>query len=91
MGKSIVMIRNVTKEKIKEAMSDIGDNKAPGPDGYTLVFFKRSWNVVGDEVWLAIQEFFNSGKLIGQLKSTLITLVPNVKQPQKVSQYRQLL
>nr|GEY07351.1 hypothetical protein [Tanacetum cinerariifolium] len=37
------MVRDVTKEEIKEAMFGIGDNKAPGPDGYTSSFFKKAW------------------------------------------------
>ncbi|GJY33938.1 hypothetical protein Tco_0418407 [Tanacetum coccineum] len=35
------MIRPVTNVEIKKAMFDIGDDKAPGPDGYTSAFFKK--------------------------------------------------
>ncbi|XP_022024504.1 uncharacterized protein LOC110924825 [Helianthus annuus] len=43
------MIRQVTREEVKSAMFSIGENKAPGPDGYTSAFFKNSWEIVGDE------------------------------------------
>ncbi|GJZ40645.1 protein LAZ1 [Tanacetum coccineum] len=43
------MTRQVTNDEIKSAMFDIGDNKAPGPDGYTSAFFKQGWDVVGQE------------------------------------------
>ncbi|GJY45973.1 RNA-directed DNA polymerase, eukaryota, reverse transcriptase zinc-binding domain protein, partial [Tanacetum coccineum] len=36
------MIREVTDKEIKDALFDIGDNKAPGPDGYSSVFFKKN-------------------------------------------------
>ncbi|GJS81536.1 hypothetical protein Tco_0748077 [Tanacetum coccineum] len=39
---SINMVVDVDKE-IKEAMFDIGENRAPGPDRYTSAFFKHSW------------------------------------------------
>lgn len=52
------MIRQVTAEEIKEAMFNIGDDKAPGPDGYTAAFFKASWNIIGPDVVDAIKEFF---------------------------------
>ncbi|KAJ0433549.1 putative Endonuclease/exonuclease/phosphatase superfamily [Helianthus annuus] len=34
------MIRQVTREEVKSAIFSIGENKAPGPDGYTSAFFK---------------------------------------------------
>nr|XP_043639236.1 uncharacterized protein LOC122610306 [Erigeron canadensis] len=40
--KALDMIRQVTTEEIKDAMFDIGNDKAPGPDVYTSAFFKSS-------------------------------------------------
>ncbi|GJY93983.1 RNA-directed DNA polymerase, eukaryota, reverse transcriptase zinc-binding domain protein [Tanacetum coccineum] len=56
------MTRPVTDEEIKRAMFDIGNDKSPGLDGFTSVFFKRSWNVVGQDVCNAIRELFRNGK-----------------------------
>ncbi|GJV78853.1 hypothetical protein Tco_1514723 [Tanacetum coccineum] len=36
------LARQVTDMEIKDAMFDIGDDRASGPDGYTSAFFKRS-------------------------------------------------
>lgn len=82
------MVRHVSDAEIKEAMFDIEDSKAPGPDGFTAKFFKASWGIIGKEVCLAIQEFFNSGKLLGELNATLISLVPKIPTPNKVSDFR---
>nr|XP_043612922.1 uncharacterized protein LOC122584908 [Erigeron canadensis] len=38
------MIRTVSQEEIKKAMFSIGDNKAPGPDGFSSAFFKKTWD-----------------------------------------------
>ncbi|GKC86929.1 RNA-directed DNA polymerase, eukaryota, reverse transcriptase zinc-binding domain protein, partial [Tanacetum coccineum] len=43
------MVIDVTDKEIKEAMFDIGENKAPGPDGFTSAFFKHSWKIIGKE------------------------------------------
>nr|GEU83844.1 hypothetical protein [Tanacetum cinerariifolium] len=40
------MIRPVTNEEVKRAMFDIGDDKSPGLDGYSSLFFKESWDTV---------------------------------------------
>ncbi|GJR70110.1 RNA-directed DNA polymerase, eukaryota, reverse transcriptase zinc-binding domain protein [Tanacetum coccineum] len=44
------MVIEVSNKEIKDAIFDIGDNKAPGPDGFTSTFFKRAWNIVKDDV-----------------------------------------
>ncbi|GKC66611.1 RNA-directed DNA polymerase, eukaryota, reverse transcriptase zinc-binding domain protein [Tanacetum coccineum] len=36
------MVKEVSNKEIKDALFDIGDNKAPGPDGYSFVFFKKA-------------------------------------------------
>ncbi|GKD13979.1 aspartic peptidase, partial [Tanacetum coccineum] len=48
------MTKPVTNEEIKKAMFGIGDDKAPGPDGFTSLFFKKGWDVVGQDVCNAI-------------------------------------
>ncbi|GJT20143.1 RNA-directed DNA polymerase, eukaryota, reverse transcriptase zinc-binding domain protein [Tanacetum coccineum] len=49
-----MMIREVSSKEIKDAIFDIDSNKASGPDGYSSEFFKKAWEVVGDDVCLAI-------------------------------------
>ncbi|KAL2246328.1 UNVERIFIED_CONTAM: Retrovirus-related Pol polyprotein from type-2 retrotransposable element R2DM, partial [Sesamum indicum] len=43
------LYREVTAMEVKDAIFNINDNKAPGPDGYSSCFFKKAWNVVADQ------------------------------------------
>ncbi|XP_021991446.1 uncharacterized protein LOC110888219 [Helianthus annuus] len=63
-GVATNMVHQVTTEEIKKAMFDIGNDKAPGPDGYTAALFKSAWHIVGSEVSDAILDFFNTGRLL---------------------------
>ncbi|GJX84888.1 hypothetical protein Tco_0335662, partial [Tanacetum coccineum] len=36
------MVMDITNKEIKEAIFCIGNDKAPKPDGFTVIFFKRS-------------------------------------------------
>ncbi|XP_020275897.1 uncharacterized protein LOC109850319 [Asparagus officinalis] len=80
----------VSKEEIKKPVFSMSDNNASGPDGYSVAFYKSSWEIVGDEVTLAIEEFFKTGKLLGAVNSTSITLIPMVQCPQNPSKFRSI-
>ncbi|CAH9093976.1 unnamed protein product, partial [Cuscuta europaea] len=70
------LISPVLDIEIKNAMFDIGDDKAPGPDGFTSAFFKENWSIVGEDVVEAVRGFFESGRLLKQINHTIIALIP---------------
>ncbi|GJY83708.1 RNA-directed DNA polymerase, eukaryota, reverse transcriptase zinc-binding domain protein [Tanacetum coccineum] len=82
------MIKKVSDKEVKEALFDIEDDKVHGPDGFTSKFFKETWDTLGNEVCQAVQQFFDTRKLLGEVNATVISLVPKIKTPNKVSYYR---
>ncbi|GKC03934.1 RNA-directed DNA polymerase, eukaryota, reverse transcriptase zinc-binding domain protein [Tanacetum coccineum] len=48
------MVRDICDEEIKEAMFQIDNNKAPGLDDFSSLFFKKAWSIasLGDLVGL---------------------------------------
>jgi hypothetical protein len=43
------------------AISELGLNKAPGPDGMTGLFYKTYWQIVKISVIDSVQSFFRGG------------------------------
>ncbi|GJV21152.1 uncharacterized protein Tco_1370172 [Tanacetum coccineum] len=82
------MVREVFDSEIKGALFSMGDDKAPGPDGLTVTFFKKSCDIVGGEITIAIMDFFTNGKLLKELNHTIISLIPKVFIPSKINDYR---
>ncbi|KAJ9539059.1 hypothetical protein OSB04_031792 [Centaurea solstitialis] len=82
------MIRPITDLEIRNAMFGIGNDKAPGSDGFSSRFFKASWDIVGGEVSVAIHNFFYSGILLKELNHTFICLLPKIPNATSVSDYR---
>ncbi|KAL0292748.1 UNVERIFIED_CONTAM: hypothetical protein Sradi_6975500 [Sesamum radiatum] len=78
----------VTPNKIKTAVFDIDEVKAPGPDGYSSGFFKAAWPIVGEELTRAVLEFFQTRRLLKQINATLISLIPKVANPTTVTEFR---
>jgi hypothetical protein len=69
-------------------MFSMKGNKAPGPDGFSASFYQKAWPVVGSCVEEAVLEFFGSGKLLKEVNSTIITLVPKKRNPSSMGDYR---
>ncbi|GKF49196.1 hypothetical protein Tco_0142447, partial [Tanacetum coccineum] len=82
------MIQQVTNLEIKQAIFDIDNDKAPSPNGFTACFFKKAWSIVGDDVSHAIKEFFHTGNLLKEVNASMISLIPKMATPNKVSDFR---
>ncbi|KAL2246969.1 UNVERIFIED_CONTAM: hypothetical protein Sindi_2549200 [Sesamum indicum] len=77
-----------TPADVKQAVFDIAEDKAPGPDGYSSGFFKAAWPIVGQEVTSAVLDFFSIGRLLKQINTTIFALIPKVHSPMTVSDFR---
>ena len=85
---ALYMIRDVTPSEVKDAIFSMGDDKAPGPDGYSAAFFKGAWDIVSEDVTKAVQEFFVNGKLLKEINHTTIALLPKINSPTRITDFR---
>ncbi|GJU89583.1 RNA-directed DNA polymerase, eukaryota, reverse transcriptase zinc-binding domain protein [Tanacetum coccineum] len=70
------MCRGVSEVEVKNAMFDIDDSKAHGPNGFTTRFYKYAWSFIGKDVCK------------DEVNATLISLVSKMQNPNKVSDFR---
>lgn len=75
-------------EEVKMAVFDMASLKAPGPDGLHAIFYQLMWNVVGTSVVSFIKNFLDSGIMPEGMNDTLITLVPKIEHPERVTHLR---
>ncbi|KAE8674971.1 hypothetical protein F3Y22_tig00111708pilonHSYRG00398 [Hibiscus syriacus] len=78
-----MIAKEVTNEEIKEAIFSQGNDKAPGPDGYSVLFFKKAWSVVDNDVLKAVKYFFQESFIYPAFNSTTIALIPKMPNPSK--------
>ena len=62
--------------EIKDVVWNMHPPKAPGPDRFSGIFFKKYWSIVGDQVVAAVQSFFRDGWLLRNVNHTYIMLIP---------------
>ena len=70
------------------ALNQMDPLKSPRPDGMPPFFFQQFWSVIGDEVANAVLTCLNTGSIPPSINRTFITLIPKVKSPVRVSEYR---
>ena len=82
------LIRDVSAEEVKEVIFKMPSNKSPGPDGYTVEFFKAAWQIIGNDVVVAVQSFFIKGFLPKGINSTILALIPKKDIAKEMKDYR---
>ncbi|KAM1862412.1 hypothetical protein ACFX14_002885 [Malus domestica] len=82
------LVAPITDEEIMEAAFQIPSSRAPGPDGFSVCFYKDHWTTVGEDVVKTIKAFWHSGTLLRKLNHTNLVLIPKVKCSKNMTQFR---
>lgn len=75
-------------KEVRRAAFELGGFKAPRPDGFSGMFYQRSWEVVGTQICFLVRTFFSSGFNLAQLNWTDLVMIPKVDKPESVGQFR---
>jgi len=76
------------EEEIKDAVWGCGSDKSPGPDGINFKFIKQFWHVIKPDVLRFLDEFHANGIFPRGGNASFIVLIPKVKNPQALDEYR---
>jgi hypothetical protein len=78
-----------TSKEVWEAIKDSPAEKAPGPDGFTGIFYRRCWSVIKPEIMVAFDHAFRlAGGDFAALNGALICLLPKKDDAALVTDYR---
>nr|GEX18614.1 RNA-directed DNA polymerase, eukaryota [Tanacetum cinerariifolium] len=78
----------ITRDEIRNAVWSCGENKSPGPDGFSFEFFRKFWHVVGSDFCTAVEWFFDHASFPIGCNSSFITLIPKSLEPKVVGDFR---
>jgi len=83
-----LLLATFTREEVKKALFRIGDLKAPGPDGLHVVFFKRFWHLMEDDLVEEVLGAVQSASIPMGWNDTTIVMIPKIDNPDKVTHFR---
>ncbi|KAJ0491837.1 putative RNA-directed DNA polymerase [Helianthus annuus] len=82
------LVERFSSKEIKEAVFECGDDRAPGPDGFTMKFIKKFWDVFEQDFKNLLEFFHKEGRINVGSSSSFITLIPKSKDPVELNNYR---
>ncbi|XP_057459245.1 uncharacterized protein LOC130749907 [Actinidia eriantha] len=63
-------------------------NKAPGPNGFNMLSFKKGWNFMKKDIMRFFAEFHRNGRMVRSMNLSFLVLIPKVDNPIALSGYR---
>ncbi|PKU66661.1 Putative ribonuclease H protein [Dendrobium catenatum] len=83
-----MLVAPLTLDEVKKAVFDGNENTAPGPDGFTYAFYRKSWHLLGLQVYNAVKNFLECGTLPRGVKASAITLIPKCSHASNINDFR---
>ena len=73
------LTKEFSEEEISKTLHSFLKGKNPGPDGFTLEFYLGFYDMMKNDILEVVREPQGSGKVLGSLNSTFLSLIPKKK------------
>ena len=77
----------ITKDEIKKAIWSLHPDKAPGPDGFPICFYRVFWFLV-KKYLMCLISWMEKGNMRGATNSTFLALIPKEHNPTTIKKFR---
>ena len=82
------LLKDVTEEELSTILSSFQRGKSPGLDAFTREFFLGFYELIKGDLLKVIKESQRSGKVLGALNATFITLIPKKNKGETFEDFR---
>jgi hypothetical protein len=78
-----------TEDEVRGVINDMPNDKAPGPDGFTALFYKKAWDIIKQDVMLAVNAFWALDyRSFHHLNDAYMILLKKKSNPAVIKDYR---
>jgi len=83
-----VLVGEFSDEEVKAAVWGCDSSKSPGPNGFNFGFIKSCWDILKEDVVLAVKDFAGNGSWPRGSNASFLCLIPKVENPQQPGEFR---
>lgn len=80
--------RPIYLEEVRTVVFNMNPDKSPGPDRFQAFFFQKCWDILGEDLWRAIEASRNGGSLLAEINYSFFTLIPKKDFPEHPGDFR---
>ncbi|GAA0176383.1 hypothetical protein LIER_29387 [Lithospermum erythrorhizon] len=81
------LTKRISCELVKKVVFEMPPDKSPGPDGMTVCFFQKIWDIVSFDISNVVDSFFFSCDFLRKVNNTHICLVPKATYPRNMTRF----
>ncbi|XP_019232503.1 PREDICTED: uncharacterized protein LOC109213197 [Nicotiana attenuata] len=85
---NLELIKQPSKDEVKNAVMGLNGESAGGPDGFIGSFFHSCWEIIGDDIVEMVKAFFSGHELPRFITHTNLVLLPKKKEVVSFSDMR---
>ena len=78
----------ITLEEIREAVDNMEEDRAPGPDGYNANFIIICWDIIKNDLLKMVSKSQRCGKIGGCTNFAFLALIPKGKEANSFDRFR---
>ncbi|CAN0829650.1 Transposon TX1 uncharacterized 149 kDa protein [Linum grandiflorum] len=86
-AEGFALTRPFSIEEVERVVMNCVGDKTPGPDGFTLEFYKRNWKVIKEQVILAFSDFHHRATLPDMVNCNFVCLIPKRESVEDVKDF----
>ena len=81
-------LEKFTREEVFQVLREMEGDKAPGPDGFTMVFFHKCWSMVEKDVMDFFVYFHRHSVFERSMNASFLTLIPKKCNAVNIKDFR---
>ncbi|XP_026428275.1 uncharacterized protein LOC113324163 [Papaver somniferum] len=78
----------LTEEECIAALKALGQDRAPGPDGFQVMIIGKCWSFMRQDIMGVVRDFNKWGTMNWRLKTTLLSLLPKKNVVEEIKDFR---
>ena len=83
-----MLLQPFSRKNISKALKAMHPTKAPCYDVIPPLFYQKYWDIVANDVVRICLKVLNDGVSVESINRTIISLIPKVKAPKRINEFR---